>query len=185
MNLLALSRQALAASSAPVARVSSSDLSRPTPCGDWDLGSLIGHMVAHNRGWAAAASGKPAGAPLWDSVSYSPDFAGSASAASTAFEACALDRLEVHGYGRISLDTALRMHVVDYVIHGWDVAASLGVPFDVDASLAAAAYDIMRAFPDSPRPNKAFGVKVTVPSAAPVLDQFLGYVGRDPAWRAT
>jgi uncharacterized protein (TIGR03086 family) len=185
MNLHSLSRQALAASSSAVSGVSSSDLARPTPCGDWDLGSLIGHMVAHNQGWAASASGTPADGSVWNSVEYSDSFAASAFDVSAAFEACTLDRLEVFGYGRIPLDTALRMHIVDYVIHGWDVAASLGVPFDVDPSLAAAAYDIMREFPDSPRPNKAFGIKVPVPSSAPVMDQFLGYVGRDPSWRAT
>lgn len=184
MNLLPLSRQALAASAVPVALVSTSDVSRPTPCGDWDLGSLIGHMIAHNRAWALSASGTPADGSVWDSVAYSDSFASTASDVSAAFEKCDLDRLDVYGYGRISLDTALRMHIVDYVIHGWDVAASIGVPFEVDASLVEAADDIMRAFPDSPRPNRAFGVKVPVPSSAPVLAQFLGYVGRDPSWRA-
>lgn len=185
MNLLALSRSALAGAAVPVAAVSSSDLSRPTPCGDWSLSELIGHMVAHNQGWAASASGAPVGASIWDSVAYSAAFASSSAEVSAAFEACTLDRLEVYGYGSIPLSTALRMHIVDYVIHGWDVAAAVGVPFSVSDELAAAAYEIMLAFPDKPRPNKAFGVKVPVPSSGSVLDQFLGYVGRDPAWRAT
>jgi len=184
-DLLDLSRQALAAAAIPVAAVSTSDLSRPTPCGDWDLSSLLGHMTAHNRGWAASALGTPADASVWDSVAYDDTFDASCAAVSAAFESCSLERLDVYGYGSISLNTALRMHIVDYVIHGWDVAAALGLPYSVDHALASAAYDIMRTFPDRPRPNKAFGVKVPVPPSAPPLDQLLGYVGRDPDWRAT
>lgn len=185
MNLLALSRAALAAAAVPVASVTSADLSRPTPCGSWSLAELLGHMVAHNLGWAASAAGTPVGVAVWDSVSYpASDFAASASAVTAAF-AASVDPMEVYGYGRLRLSTALRMHIVDYVIHGWDVAASLGLPFTVDTGLAEDAYQIMLEFPDGPRPSKAFGVKVPVPSSAPVLDQFLGYLGRDPEWRPT
>ena len=186
MDLLALSRSALSAASVPVAAVSSSDLSRPTPCGTWPLSDLVGHMVAHNLGWSASASGAPVDGSVWDSLSYPvSSFASSCSSVSDAFAACTLDRLDVYGYGRISLETALRMHIVDYVIHGWDVAASLGIPFAISSDLAASAYEIMLSFPDGPRPNKAFGVKVPVPASASTMDQFLGYVGRDPSWRAT
>jgi uncharacterized protein (TIGR03086 family) len=143
-------------------------------------------MVAHNLGWAASAIGTPVGASVWDSLSHPAlEFPSSCAAVSDAFEGCTLDRLDVYSYGQISLSTALRMHIVDYVIHGWDVAAALGVPFEVSSDLASAAYEIMLGFPDGPRPNKAFGVKVSVSSSASALDQFLGYVGRDPAWRAT
>ena len=185
MNLRSLSRQALDAAAVPVAAVSTSDLSAPTPCGSWDLASLLGHMVAHNLGWAASALGTPVGAAVWDSVEYSDSFAASAASVSDAFASCTLDRLDVYGYGSISLNTALRMHIVDYVIHGWDVAASLGVPYAVDPALVSSAYEIMLGFPDMPRPNRAFGLKVPVPAAAPALDHLLGYVGRDPGWRAT
>lgn len=184
MDLLALSRAALVAASGPVSAVSTSDMSRPTPCGSWDLASLVGHMVAHNRGWVRAAAGEPADGSVWDSLSEPPSaFPASCAAVSEAFAACTLDRLDVYAYGQLSLSTALRMHIVDYVIHGWDVATSLGAPFEVSPDLAAAAYEIMLAFPDGPRPNKAFGVKVPVPPTATVMDKFLGYVGRDPAWK--
>src|SRR5262249_6450878 len=107
MNLLPLSRSALSAAAVPVAAVSTSDLSRPTPCGTWDLSSLISHMIAHNRGWTASALGGPAGAEVWDSVAYSDSFDASASEVSAAFESCALERLDVYGYGSIPLSTAL------------------------------------------------------------------------------
>jgi hypothetical protein len=47
---------AVRASVAVVAQVSTGDLGRLTPCAEWDLGTLIAHMTAQHRGFAAAAA---------------------------------------------------------------------------------------------------------------------------------
>jgi hypothetical protein len=74
-------------------------------------------MVAHNRGWTLAASGQPADGSVWDDLSLPlSDFAASSSAVTAAFAAYSLERLDVYGYGQLSLSTALRMYIVDYVI---------------------------------------------------------------------
>ena len=39
-------------------------------------------------------------------------------------------------------------HFVDYVVHGWDVAATLGVPFELPADVVAAVLPLALGVPD-------------------------------------
>lgn len=182
----ALDRQALDWSAQVVAEVGDADLDNATPCGDWTLRQLLGHMIAHHHGFAAACAGSPVGAEVWDRLSYDGDlqdaYQRAVVAVGAAFDDPKLpEKVEVYGYGTLPAQTALAMHIVDFVVHGWDVARAIGYTGTPDEQLTADAYAIMQLFPKD-RPNKAFGVMVPVSDDAPVIDQFVGYVGRDPNW---
>lgn len=184
---LDLDRRILTATAEIVAAVTPDRLDGPSPCAGWTLRDLLGHMVASNEGFAAAAAGKPVGAEVWDRLTYDGEpfdaYQESAEAVSAAFEGADPDeRLEVFGFGKLPLSTALGMHIVDFVVHGWDVARSIGWNGAFDPELVAAADEIMRAFPDRPRPSASFGVKVPVPDDASRLDKLMGFLGRDPGW---
>lgn len=187
MDLLALDRAALAVTDRVVAAVRPEHLDGPTPCGDWTVRELLEHMAAHNHGFAAGARGFPVGGEVWDGLTIDDDdvcaaYAASAAAVTSAFEAAGLpDLIEVYGYGALPAPVAMRMHIVDFVVHGWDVARSIGVDPGIDEDLAASTLTIMRGFPGT-RPNKAFGIIVDVPPSAPTVDRLMGFVGRDPAW---
>jgi uncharacterized protein (TIGR03086 family) len=87
---------------------------------------------------------------------------------------------------------AIGFHFVDYVVHGWDVAASLGLGYDLDPDLIDAALVIARAVPDDEgrrRPGAAFapGLPATAPglaATAPGLAEILALLGRSPSWPA-
>jgi uncharacterized protein (TIGR03086 family) len=182
----ALDRQALAWSAQVVASVRDADLDNATPCGDWTLRELLGHMIAHHHGFAAACAGVPVGGEVWDRLSYDGDlqdaYPRAAAAVSAAFDSPDLpEKIEVYGYGAVPAQTVLGMHIVDFVVHGWDVARAIGSNAAPDEQLTADAFAIMRRFPTD-RPNQAFDVMVPVSEDAPVADQLMGYVGRDPAW---
>jgi uncharacterized protein (TIGR03086 family) len=184
---LEVDRRVLTATAEIVAAVTPDRLDGPSPCGDWTLRELLGHMVASNEGFAASAAGKAVGAEVWDRLSYDGEpfeaYQESAEAVSAAFEGADPEvRLDVFGYGKLPLSTCLGMHIVDFVVHGWDVARSIGWAGEIDPELVAAADEIMRAFPDGPRPSAAFGVKVPVPDDASRLDKLMGFLGRDPGW---
>jgi uncharacterized protein (TIGR03086 family) len=181
-------RQALAWAGSVVAEVRPEHLDRPTPCPDWTLAQLLGHMVAHNHGFTAALRGAPVGAPVWDSVTLPPGepaevFDASAAGLTEAFAGAFPERIEVYGYGAFGVDVVLGMHIVDFVAHGWDVARAIGSDRRPDDALAGTALEIMKGFPDR-RPNKAFDVVVPVPDDAPEPDRLMGWLGRDPGWRA-
>jgi uncharacterized protein (TIGR03086 family) len=187
MDLRDLDRRALAASAAAVNRVKRADLSRPTPCGDWTVGQLIGHMIGHNRGFAAAAAGRPTIPAVWDDLTPPADprraYAESVALVTKAFGAkTLLDRkIEVYGYGTFTAPTVLGMHFVDYLVHTWDVAVAIGADTTLDPELSTAAMKIALRWPTD-RPSKAFGVMVEPDPDATPGDRLIAYLGRSPSW---
>ena len=170
------------------------DLARPTPCGDWTLAELLAHMTAQHDGFAAAAAGHGAdlvrwqtGAPAADPV---PEYAAAAARVLAAFGAPrVLDREfalpEISPRLRFPAGQAIGFHFVDYVVHGWDVARALGVAYELEPGLLAAALDIARLVPDGEsrcRPGAAFAPRVAVTGGG-LLDQIVALLGRlAPAW---
>jgi uncharacterized protein (TIGR03086 family) len=79
--------------------------------------------------------------------------------------------------------TVAGMVVLDeLVVHGWDIAAANGQPYDVTEFEIEAAAQFVSSFP-APRNGSLFGPVVEVDNGAPPLDRLLGQTGRDPAWR--
>jgi uncharacterized protein (TIGR03086 family) len=174
----ALHRRALALAVAVIDRVTPSDLARSTPCAAWDLGALLAHMIGQNHGFAAAVRG-PDAAPL---TAFAPRPPGNDPAAAwhasadhiaDAFARADLDRpvllAEVSAEHRFPAATAIGFQLLDTVVHGWDVATALGVPFHPDEELVAATLRIAERVPAGPareRPNASFApVLPAVPDA--------------------
>ncbi len=186
-----LDRRAVAYSLDVVNQARESDLDRRTPCSDWNLRQLLGHMIAHHEGWTAALTGAPVGGEVWDRTDFGPHtgaefhaaYEAAATAVNAAFGQAGLpDKAEVYGFGTLGINTVLGMHIVDYVVHGWDVAKAIGSPTRPDDELAEAAYAIMRQFPVGKRPSVAFDVMVEPAPDASAMDRLVAYVGRDPDW---
>lgn len=128
-----LFEQALDDAGRLVARAATADLHLPTPCAEWDLGELLGHMVGQNEGFAAAVRDGDAplsayAGPALDAQEVLDRWAGSAGRLREAFRAASPDgRLRLAEFDReVSVSTALGMQVVDCAVHAWDVATALG-----------------------------------------------------------
>ncbi|WP_030434313.1 TIGR03086 family metal-binding protein [Actinoplanes subtropicus] len=166
-----------------VAGLTAADLSRPTPCEGWDLGTLLAHMTVQNQGFAGSGSWEmPPGGRFPDSVRT---YAASAELVMAAFAVPgALDRpvslpeISPQPFpGRV----AIGFHLVDYVVHGWDVATALGVPLELPLSVVEATLPLARAVPDGPlrlEPGAAFAPALPVPADAEPLTEILLRLGR-------
>ncbi|WP_280490827.1 TIGR03086 family metal-binding protein, partial [Nocardia asiatica] len=76
-------------------------------------------------------------------------------------------------------------HLVDSVVHAWDVARSIGETVTPDAVLADEALTIALTVPDGPErsaPGAAFGPALTGPEHTSTLDRILLALGRSPNW---
>src|SRR5258708_1703702 len=173
------------------------DLVRPTPCGDWTLLDLLAHMTVQHRGFAAAARGSGADLDDWnvdavvDAVrtDHARAYADAALNVIDAFAAGgapeAVFALPEFGEGAAFPGAmAMGFHFVDYVVHGWDVAASLGVPYELPTDVIAAALPLALAVPDGEfRSEEAvpFGPAIE-PAGGHDFDRILRHLGRRPDW---
>jgi len=170
------------------------DLDRPTPCAGWNLDDLIAHMTAQHYGWIAAAVGHGADLSVWQPGPPVADPIGEyAEASRRVLEAFAADGVldrqfalaEISPVLRFPAAQAISFHFIDYLVHGWDVARSLGADYQPEPDLLAAALPVAQAVPGGEarkRDGAAFAPEVAVPAQAGLLDQILAMLGRDPSW---
>jgi uncharacterized protein (TIGR03086 family) len=168
------------------------DLSSPTPCAGWTLLDLLVHMTAQHRGFAAAADGRGADLDAWsprplgdDAVVRYGEAADDLLAAFAKVDspdtAFALPEFTMERTFPASL--AIGFHFIDYLVHSWDVAATLGVPFHPDAELVDAGLPIAVAVPGGDArlaAGSAFQPERPVEDGAGTFDQILAILGRSP-----
>jgi uncharacterized protein (TIGR03086 family) len=191
-DLLALHRTAVRTSVEIVSQVFADDLGRPTPCSEWTLADLLAHMTAQHHGFAAAARGKGGDLAAWEtSASSRPvaDYAGAAEDVLAAFAEPEVPQREFElpefrPVSRFPAVQAVSFHLIDYVVHGWDVARSLGLDYRLAPELAEPALRIARMVPEGDtrlEPRAPFGPALTVDGEDP-MDRILAALGRYPQW---
>jgi uncharacterized protein (TIGR03086 family) len=196
-----LHRIAVNASVDIVNAVTPGDLDRPTPCAGWNLSDLLTHMTVQHRGFAASARGAGADLAVWqpatvaDAVKTDP---------AGAYASAAADVLDAFSAGNVLDATfalpefgsdatfpggmAIGFHFVDYVVHGWDVARTIGIPFQPRADVVAAALPLVLALPEGEfrdMEGAAFGHAITGVDPTSDLDRILLHLGRSPGWTPT
>ncbi len=197
-DLRPIHRVAVQASVDVVSTVTVPNLAKVTPCAGWSLADLLIHMTVQHRGFAAAARGHGADLAIWQPATVAhavaADPAGSyAAAAAEVIDAFAgADALEAafalpeFGPGAtVPGALAISFHFIDYVVHGWDVARSIGHPFELPAEVVAAALPIALAVPGAEfrtGSNAPFGPALHSSDQADDLDRILAYLGRNPRW---
>jgi uncharacterized protein (TIGR03086 family) len=189
-DLVALDRIAVHESVRLVGLAEEKDWERDTPCTAWTLRGLVAHMAAQHHGFAAAARGVGDEMAHWsesedmsDPVRTYRDAAASVLAAFA--EPGVLKRdFALPELGRVVPGRmALGFHLVDYVVHAWDVAAALGVPPDLPADVLEAALGVALLVPADPvgrGPDFSFAPPLPVAPGTGPLEATLRLLGRDP-----
>ena len=160
-NVRPFHRTAVLNSIALVDSVRVADLGAPTPCAGWNLADLLAHMTAQHRGFSMAAKGFGDDADVWrvDAVmgAITADPAGTyADAAHEVLAVFADDSAlqasfalpEFGPNAKFPGAIAIGFHFIDYVVHGWDVAESLGLAYSLPDDVVDAALPLALAVPD-------------------------------------
>jgi uncharacterized protein (TIGR03086 family) len=188
-----LDRRAVRASVDLVSGIQRSDLGRATPCAGWSLADLLAHLTAQHRGFAAAATGHGEDPAAWALPAATEEpVAAYRAAAATLLEAFdglrdgdSLALPELTADGPFDALTAVRFHLVDYAVHGWDLARSLDTTPRLDEDVLDAALAIALAVPDDPArrgPGGPFRPAVPLPDGTSTLDRMVAALGRSPRW---
>lgn len=194
-NIVELHRRSVAGIRPVLDRVAPADLGRPTPCAGWDLRALLEHMTGQDHGFAAAVRAAHDGGEV-DVSAFGPRPLGPSlteglDEAVAAFAAGADGPVLLPEFGvRLPVPVVVQMHLIDTLVHGWDVAAALGVQDDyvaqLDGEVVAAALAMTEQIPDDEsreKPGASFGHALPAPDGADPWTRVLTLLGRDPAWR--
>jgi uncharacterized protein (TIGR03086 family) len=76
-----------------------------------------------------------------------------------------------------------QIYINDVWMHSWDLAKALGREPDLGAERCRAALAAMGPIEQLLRDSGQFGPAVPVPDGASAQDQFVAFIGRDPAWQ--
>lgn len=150
----------------------------PTPCHEYDVATLLDHLVGFATNFADKASGvTPAADPTTTTAGQDPR---------AAYHDAAVRLVGGYRDGVGDGATPLGVVLMETVTHGWDLAAATGQPaaYPEEAVEAAIAAGRGMLAPHFRGVGKPFGEEVDVSSSASALDRLVAFMGRDPGWSA-
>ena len=181
--------EAGAAVAAAVRASAGADLASPTPCGDWDLRTLVRHFVGTSGAFVRAGRDKaldpddPWGSnAVLDESDWAGQLADRVEAASQAWSRPEAWTGSVDG-AQMPAQAIGEMGLIELLLHGWDVARAGHQDLTVSAELGAELLRCLEPTLEQGRQFEVYGPPVSVPPDAAPFDRALGLAGRDPAWR--
>jgi len=187
LDLPAVHQQALDATLRIVIDVRADHLDRPTPCDDWDVRELLGHIVGGNH-WAKALMDGETIEEVGDR--FDGDLLGddplgaygaSATEAGEAFAAPgAMEAMAAVSYGPVPGSVYCGHRILDVVLHGWDLATAIGSDATIEPDLVDACWTILEPQLDLLVASGAFGTYTEAAADADPATRLLLATGRTP-----
>ena len=159
------------------AGVSAHQMNAPTPCSDWDVATLVDHVIGGN-GWVQQLAGREVAA-LPDEKSGA--LAASAAGAHAVFASeDGMSRMFELPFGTMPGAAFVGLRASDVFMHAWDLAKATGQSSDLDPELAAEALAAakMRIQPAMRGAGRPFQAEQPCPDGRPVADQLAAFLGR-------
>jgi uncharacterized protein (TIGR03086 family) len=161
-------------------------LALPTPCTQWDVRALLGHVLAVARR-SALVGGDDRSTPALPQIidvqghDWSRAFDAAAAEARSAWaRPHVLTGTTPGPWGRLPAPVTLSGFVLELAAHAWDLAASIGERRPLDPRLATAALQIAtRLVPSELRDDgRAFAPPIAPPVGADPATRLAAYLGR-------
>jgi uncharacterized protein (TIGR03086 family) len=151
-------------------------LDAPTTCDDWDVRSLMNHMLETQRYFVGSAQGHDVALsqdpPDLLSDDPSSDFDRARAATIETFSAPGV--IERTG-------PALGIAFGDQLLHGWDIAVSTGQDATMPQGLPDVAFAMIHGRFTEEQRKGVFKPEIAVAAGSSAQDKLLAYTGRDPS----
>ena len=161
---------------ADLVRGAKDQLDKPTPCDEWNVKTLISHLIDTQHYFTATAKGQEASPP----GPNPPDLAGADPA--QAFDSAREEALAAFSNPADAEKVAFGVGIAfsDALLHGWDLATATGQDATMPDGLAQKAYETIHGkFTDEQRKG-IFKPEVKVADDASPQEKLLAYTGRTP-----
>ena len=191
-NLSAEMAAAAAEAARVVTGVPEGTLNAPTPCGDWDLRTLLNHTTlwtsysAERRAHGESVDEELMNKDFTADPGFREDYARQIRKATDAWGDPAAwegDR-DMMGSPTPAADIGA-MLLMETALHGWDVARATGQEFSADDRTAVALLHIVAAQAELFRQYQGFADPIQPKHNATAFERALTLSGRDPGWKTT
>jgi uncharacterized protein (TIGR03086 family) len=160
--------------------ISRDQLSKSTPCSEYDVMQLTDHLMNSITLLGGAAGAEPPERNSEDSVER--QIVCAARPALDAWHRRGLTDTVTIGTNEIPATFAVSILSVEFLVHGWDYATATTHPIDVAESLADYVLGLAhKVITPQGRATVGFDDPVAVPDDASALDRLIAFAGRDPA----
>jgi uncharacterized protein (TIGR03086 family) len=163
-------------------------LDAPTPCTGIAVGALLGHVLSLADAFRGAAAKEPDPGPPPAVPPALPDDwrtalpARLSELAAAWREPGAFDGGTAVGGLSMPAPAAAAVAMDELVLHGWDLARSVGLDYAPDPAEVEVCLGFVGATAQPEGVPGLFGPTVPVAADAPAFDRLLGLSGRDPHW---
>ena len=167
-----------------IAGVAADQLDNPTPCDEFDVRTLIGHLYTGARRTEAMAKGFDARTVPFISDLPDADLAAGyrdlIEASQRSWADADLTAPVSAPWGSAPGAVALGLYLQEGLTHGWDLAVATGQPSEADPDLAEAALTAgLKALPAEPRGgNIPFGPVIESAPGATPTERLVNWTGR-------
>jgi len=151
-------------------------LDTSTPCDEWDVRTLMNHMLDTQQYFVGAARGEDVSPPSPNP----PELLGDDPVAD--FKRASADTLSAYREPGVIEKTGPSLGIAfsDQLLHAWDLAKATGQDATMPDGLPEAAYDMIHGKFTEEQRKGVFKPEVPVAPDAPAQERLLAYTGRTP-----
>ncbi|MGO4231014.1 TIGR03086 family metal-binding protein [Arthrobacter sp. YAF34] len=182
-SVLKLLERATNQTAAVIATIRSEQARLPTPCADWDVESLVRHLVTQDLPhFMVSARGET---PDWTSppgalrTDWAQQFLEGAQLLLGIWADADLERpVPMPGGGQGPLRLRADHQITELTVHSWDLARATSAAVDLDSTLAEHALAWSRGMlkPEFRGPDRAFDREIPVPQDSSAYDRLAGWL---------
>lgn len=170
--------RALAYTRVPLNQVTDADLSRPTPCDQWNLGQLLAHMEDALDAFAEGSRGAVDLDDRTPALVRVRNLQTKACALLAAWSRPAPPTVRIGEYD-VATELVALTAAIDITVHGWDVARAVGADLPIPPRLARDLLAVAEQLVTEDDRGTRFADALDVPADAPDERRLLGFLGRD------
>lgn len=184
MDAKVLFEQCLAQTTEVMAQVKTSQFDDPTPDTEWNVRTLVTHML-YELSWVADILAGKTVAEVGQK--YDGDLIGTdlqknwrttADSALSAVTQVDLTRTIHLSYGDFPAEHYIREQANDQLIHAWDLGSAIGAPVQFDPAVAEELYQAALPRKDELAASGLFAPALAVPETADIQTKLLALLGR-------
>jgi uncharacterized protein (TIGR03086 family) len=168
-----------------IGRIADDQWAAPTPCAEWSVRDVVGHLVGMNLVLEAMFEEGPRPERGPDRLGADP--AGAFRRSAAALQAAAgrpgvLERSQATPIGVATGADRLQWRVVDLLAHGWDLVQATGLAAELPDDVAERSLTFAQIqLPGQPRAGR-FADSQPIGDRAPAIDRLAACTGRPVPW---